>query len=290
MSGAALGWAKSQVAPTSVAKAVLICLADYADADGAAWPAVPTLAREVQVSERTVQRTLRALEEAGLIVGIDRARQDGGTTARRYTLALAPVTACHRPPGASVTPPVTLLSPATDPPVERVGSDEPSAVAKATEPPADFMEAWKGYPHVKGRSSRADTFTAWRKLDRAGRSALPAAVAAFASHERQRQKRIDDPGPPAMERWLKRRLFDQWVAVEQPDLIRVSFDGPPELRAEIAVFAGDGFASAYVDTAHWLDSPPTLLTRTGVAADRLRREVGHLLRRRGVEVRLGASA
>lgn len=48
--------------------AVMIGLANHADAYGYhAFPSVPTLARYVKASERTVQRTLTTLEERGLI-------------------------------------------------------------------------------------------------------------------------------------------------------------------------------------------------------------------------------
>jgi hypothetical protein len=47
---------------------VLLCLADHANDDGTGcWPSVRTLARRSRSSERTVQYTLRSLEEKGLI-------------------------------------------------------------------------------------------------------------------------------------------------------------------------------------------------------------------------------
>lgn len=48
--------------------AVLVALADVADDGGrGCWPAVRTLARRARCSERTVQRILREMEDAGLI-------------------------------------------------------------------------------------------------------------------------------------------------------------------------------------------------------------------------------
>jgi hypothetical protein len=44
---------------------VLLALADYANSENIAWPAVSTLARKVRMSKRNVQRCLRALENAG---------------------------------------------------------------------------------------------------------------------------------------------------------------------------------------------------------------------------------
>lgn len=49
---------------------VLSELAAFADADGVAWPSVPTMAADLGMSERNVQRMLRSLEGAGLIAFI----------------------------------------------------------------------------------------------------------------------------------------------------------------------------------------------------------------------------
>jgi hypothetical protein len=54
---------------------VLIALADYAHDDGTnAFPSVPTLARKARVDDRTVQRALRELEEAGELEQAGRTR------------------------------------------------------------------------------------------------------------------------------------------------------------------------------------------------------------------------
>lgn len=51
---------------------VLLALADNADhKTGVAWPSVGTLAEKCDVSERTVQRSLKGLVEAGLIAVVD---------------------------------------------------------------------------------------------------------------------------------------------------------------------------------------------------------------------------
>ncbi len=44
---------------------VLLALADYANADGIAWPAVPTLARKARMSRRNLQRWLSTVERDG---------------------------------------------------------------------------------------------------------------------------------------------------------------------------------------------------------------------------------
>lgn len=56
-------------------KAVAVALGDHASHDGTkVFPSVALIARKVELSERTVQRTLRALEAAGVIVVV----RDGG--------------------------------------------------------------------------------------------------------------------------------------------------------------------------------------------------------------------
>jgi hypothetical protein len=57
----AVAWAKAQQVGNPVAKAVLVCLATWADADGYCWSPVGVMAFELERSERTVQRGLSLL-------------------------------------------------------------------------------------------------------------------------------------------------------------------------------------------------------------------------------------
>ena len=58
---------KTRLGGDSTAKLLLICLADYANAEGMAWPTVATMTEEVEKSERTIQTALRKLERMKLI-------------------------------------------------------------------------------------------------------------------------------------------------------------------------------------------------------------------------------
>lgn len=58
---------KTRLKGDSTTKLLLIVLADYANDDRQAWPSVTTLAAEVEVGDRTIQRSLRKLEDMGLI-------------------------------------------------------------------------------------------------------------------------------------------------------------------------------------------------------------------------------
>lgn len=67
---------------------VLLALADNADdTTGHAWPSVATLARKCRVSERTVQRALQSLTEAGEIAPVNVSR--GGRRSSTYRLTIA---------------------------------------------------------------------------------------------------------------------------------------------------------------------------------------------------------
>ena len=71
---------------THRAKTVYIYLRDRADADGVCWPGIKTIAGELGLSTRTVQRALDDLEDAGLIVKKQRRRKNGSLTSNLYRL------------------------------------------------------------------------------------------------------------------------------------------------------------------------------------------------------------
>lgn len=68
------------------ARAVYIYLADRANRNGECWPAIPTIARELKLSQSTVRRALRDLREAGWITTEQRLRSNGGKSSLLYTL------------------------------------------------------------------------------------------------------------------------------------------------------------------------------------------------------------
>ncbi len=55
---------------------VLLCLADWADDSGLCWPSIDSVARRARCSESTARRSVRKLEDAGLLVreGFSRGR------------------------------------------------------------------------------------------------------------------------------------------------------------------------------------------------------------------------
>lgn len=68
------------------AVAVYIYLYDRANREGQCWPAVPTIAREIKLSEATVRRAIRDLRKAGLIETEQRYRTKGGKSSLLFQL------------------------------------------------------------------------------------------------------------------------------------------------------------------------------------------------------------
>ena len=118
---------------------------------------------------------------------------------------------------------------------EATASLSPKSTETA-EPPELFEDAWKAYPHLKGRSSKKLSLAQWRRLPPATREALPAAVRRYAAEGREPKAEC---GAPAMERWLRDEKFADWMAESRPPDIGADW---PEARWRVAVdlWRGDG--------------------------------------------------
>ena len=68
------------------AVAVYIYLSDRANKNGECWPAIPTIANELKLSQSTVRRALRDLRKAGLLETQQRYRTKGGKSSLLYKL------------------------------------------------------------------------------------------------------------------------------------------------------------------------------------------------------------
>ena len=71
---------------THRAVSVYIYLSDRANKDGECWPAIPTIASELKLSQSTVRRALRDLRKAGLLETEQRYRERGGTSSLLYKI------------------------------------------------------------------------------------------------------------------------------------------------------------------------------------------------------------
>jgi len=68
------------------AKAVYIYLRDRSNKEGVCWPGIKTIARELKLSPRTVQRAICDLEKAGLVSRQYRYRENGSHSSNFYRL------------------------------------------------------------------------------------------------------------------------------------------------------------------------------------------------------------
>ena len=68
------------------ALSVYIYLSDRANKNGECWPAIPTIAKELKLSESTVRRALRDLRKKGLLETEQRYRDSGGKSSLLYKI------------------------------------------------------------------------------------------------------------------------------------------------------------------------------------------------------------
>ena len=68
------------------AKAVYMYLKDRSNQEGQCYPAIGTIARELQLSRRTVERAIDDLVRAGLVTKEQRWRENGGRSSLLFTL------------------------------------------------------------------------------------------------------------------------------------------------------------------------------------------------------------
>lgn len=156
MSVRAISWVWEHSSASGNDRLVLLAIADSAEHDGSnAWPSVRTIARKCLLSERTVQRAIRALVASGELI-VEEQEGGGRFTAsnrrpNRYALTgvaerhpkteEAPVGVTGQPTGVTdvqgkQAPGVTLLSP--NPSFEQ---EHPSAPGLAlTGAPADKLD------------------------------------------------------------------------------------------------------------------------------------------------------
>ena len=67
---------------------VYIYLADRAGKKGSCWPSIPTIAKDLKLSESTTRRALNDLRIAGLVETEQRYRENGGNSSLLFLLKL----------------------------------------------------------------------------------------------------------------------------------------------------------------------------------------------------------
>lgn len=68
------------------AVSVYIYLLDRADKDGECWPAIPTMSKDLKLSQSTIRRALHDLRKEGLVETEQRYRKKGGKSSLLFKL------------------------------------------------------------------------------------------------------------------------------------------------------------------------------------------------------------
>ena len=68
--------------------AVYIYLADRANKESTCWPSIPTISKDLKLSESTTRRALGDLRKAGLVQTEQRYRENGGNSSLLFLLKL----------------------------------------------------------------------------------------------------------------------------------------------------------------------------------------------------------
>ena len=158
--------------------------------------------------------------------------------------------------------------------------DEPSKY------PEDFEACWKAYPHIRGRSSKRKAWGCWRRITAGRRALLPSAIARYAREGREPK---EDCGAPAMDRWLRDERYLDWMTAGPADAApALVWLGPPDLLDDIRKAMPS--ADAFLRLTRWDAGRHAIVTTSGTASDRLKREAGHVLRAAKVEIILEQAA
>ena len=131
---------------------VLLCIADYANDGGIAWPSIASICKKTTLSDRGVQKSIRRLEASGWLVVETAAGRKGCNNYHIKT----PNTV-H--PEQSSPPNVDTLPPNVETQTPEHGSPEPSrtiiepSYSSLTRDDAnsDWLAFWELYPHKVGK-------------------------------------------------------------------------------------------------------------------------------------------
>lgn len=137
----------------------------------------------------------------------------------------------------------------------------------------DFDAAWRGYPHVKGRSSKPKSGQQWNRINASRR---PDVLLAIGRYAREGREPKEDCGAPAFDKWLRDQRYLDWL--EAPQSAAPAWAGPAEIREAVVAAKGEEFARSYLDPCTWQDVPMrALIPRTVHGSRALERELRGVL-------------
>lgn len=285
MSGKALGWAREVMCSGGLsAKAVLLLMADFANGEAELFPSVGRMARELQTTDRTVQRAINTLVEDGLIVREFRETASGKTTSSFYRLVLED----GPDPRHSVTPTPDTVSPS--PPTQLRGTPDTVSPSTTLEPPLE--PGLSDESPVRAREAFDLTVAVWLALN-PDRVARPRAWAAWLAAV----ERTGDPDGllravqrfaaesadakarkiPALDRWLADEKYLGWIgAAATASVVAMAalWPGPADKRAALVALAREDWVRSWVDPCGWDDDAQAIVCRSPLFRDRIRDRIG----------------
>ena len=148
--------------------AVYACLAHYADGKGQAFPSFRTMSNLLRISQATLLRSLRCLEEEGLIVREQRQNAQGDKDSNIYTLLMVGCSATEAPAplqkhGCSAT---EARCSATEAEPDLLNKNQlnkkENPLVESAKKPADltaFETFWQAYPKKVGKKNAQRLWT-----------------------------------------------------------------------------------------------------------------------------------
>lgn len=124
--------------------------------------------------------------------------------------------------------------------------------------------------------------------DEIAAGATPAAILAAAKAFAAGQYADGGGKVPRFDRWLRKGLW-KLVAPVTPAVSPLAWHGPPDLLDALRAEMGAG-ADAFLRLTRWDAGRHAIVTTSGTASDRLKREAGHVLRAAKVEIILEQAA
>ena len=217
-------WSLTDLSPFQ--KLVLVALADRANDEGVCWPSIETLSKKTGMTGRGVQKTIRTLEEIGLLQ-----RQESTGRSNKYVLIL-PLNTVHPQeddPRTTFTPPLNTVHPTPEPRspntsmIHQLNKKETVERKKREQEPAPksgpFQDAINAQSKPgRARLNRPKPWAIWQRLSKAhGEEKLLAAYKRYLSTDKDAQRDNGD-WQAGLQVWLNQKA-EIWLEQQttQPD-------------------------------------------------------------------------
>lgn len=231
MSIAALNWA-FRLRVQGAAKVVLIALADHANDDGEAWPAVSRLEQWTGLKDRGIRLALKHLEASGVI---NRSGKNGTTVIYKMEVGaeynparsadIPARDAAFNPAPDADNPARSAINPARRADKPLITTKEPLSIpplippTSKPDPMAEFADWWQHYPRKVGKGQARRAFVAARK--KVSLQILTDAILAY-PFDMTRPEFI-----PHASTWLNGERWADEIDTRDPVLVAVGYyDGP----------------------------------------------------------------